>query len=295
MLTAASYGILLLSTLAALEQKPERYPRPELLIEAAELAQPETAKHFRILDVRASQQYRAGHISGALLVETASWNRDFLNQPEGKSWQERIGRLGIDANTPVVVYGDDLRDAARIWWMLRYWGVKDVRLLNGGWEAWLAARGPVQKGDALPTSFATVPGANLAAQAERLSTKEHVLEALKQKQIQIVDARSTREFRGEVKMAKRGGSIPTAVHLEWSALVDPQSQRFKTAAELTKVLQDRGLDVNRPTVTYCQSGARSAVMAFALELMGGKDVRNYYRSWAEWGNADDTPIVKPEK
>ena len=59
--------------------------------------------------------------------------------------------------------------------------------------------------------------------------------------------------------------------------------------------REAGIDPKRPAVTYCLSGGRAAVMAFTLELMGGDKVRNYYRSWAEWGNAENTPIEKAPK
>ena len=97
-----------------------------------------------------------------------------------------------------------------------------------------------------------------------------------------------------VRRAKRGGAIPGARHLEWSDAIDAKTHRFKSAYELSKLLQDAGIDPSKPCTTYCQSGGRAAVMAFTLELMGGKDVRNYYKSWAEWGNAADTPIEKPK-
>ncbi len=70
---------------------------------------------------------------------------------------------------------------------------------------------------------------------------------------------------------------------------------MKPAKEIAALLKECGIDVGKPVVTYCQSGGRAAVSAFVLELMGDPHVRNYYRSWAEWGNADDTPIGKPEK
>ena len=110
---------------------------------------------------------------------------------------------------------------------------------------------------------------------------------------QIVDARSVAEYCGEETKAKRGGSLPGARHLEWSDLLDKTTKRFKSAEELGKLFQERSLNLDQPSVTYCQSGGRASVMTFALELMGAKDVRNYYKSWAEWGDADDTPIVKP--
>jgi thiosulfate/3-mercaptopyruvate sulfurtransferase len=107
-----------------------------------------------------------------------------------------------------------------------------------------------------------------------------------------VDARSAEEYCGTADTAKRNGAIPGAVHLEWSDTVD-KAGRFKSPEELTKLFREAGIDPSRPSITYCQSGGRAAVMAFALELMGGKDVRNYYRSWSEWGNSEDTPVVKP--
>ena len=87
--------------------------------------------------------------------------------------------------------------------------------------------------------------------------------------------------------------MPGAKHLEWSELLDQRTQRFKPAAELRVLLADAGIDLKRRTIAHCQSGGRSSVMAFGLELMGADDVGNYYAGWAEWGNADDTPIVKP--
>jgi thiosulfate/3-mercaptopyruvate sulfurtransferase len=134
----------------------------------------------------------------------------------------------------------------------------------------------------------------LAVQKKRLATKADVLAALKDKKLQIVDARSEGEFCGTRVMAKRGGSIPGAAHLEWSDLLDAKTQRFKSPEELRRLFKAAGIDIQRPAAIYCQSGGRAAVMAFTLELMGGKDVRNYYRSWAEWGNAADTPIAKPK-
>ncbi len=281
----------LLAFPAADEKKLERYPRAELLIEATELAKPAVAQRFRLLDVRTPDQYRAGHIPSALTVDVTKWNQAFLAGADKKLWQERLGSLGIDADTPVVVYADDLRDAARIWWLLRYWGIRDVRLLHGGWQAWQKAGGQVQK---TTDPAAGISQPRIAVQPERLSTKEQVLDSLKQKQVQILDVRSTKEYCGEMRTAKRNGAIPGAVHLEWSEVLAPESQRFKPPEELTKLFQAKGIDLNRPAVTYCQSGGRAAVMAFTLELMGAKDVRNYYRSWAEWGNAPDTPIVTPK-
>ena len=74
-----------------------------------------------------------------------------------------------------------------------------------------------------------------------------------------------------------------------------QTKRFKSPSELGQLLEQAGIGLDRPTASHCNGGGRAAVMAFGLELMGAREVRNYYRGWGEWGNADHTPIVVPEK
>jgi thiosulfate/3-mercaptopyruvate sulfurtransferase len=272
--------------------KADKYPRPKLLIEPAQLAKAEAAKKFRALDARSSEKYQAGHIKGATWVDTAAWHKKFTARQDKTAWEKLLGGLGIDTATPVVVYGDDLRDTARIWWILHFWGLKDVRILNGGWEAWKGAGGKVEKGDD-PKNYEPKE-TKLSPVAGRLAAKEQLLKELKSEQVQIADARTRNENIGQARTAKRNGRIPGAVHLEWKDVLDENMQRFKGPAELTQLFKETGIDLKKPTVCYCQSGGRAAVLAFALELMGARDVRNYYRSWAEWGNAKDTPVEKPK-
>jgi thiosulfate/3-mercaptopyruvate sulfurtransferase len=275
---------------AGADTDAKKYPCAELLIEAGDLAKPQAA--VRILDARGKEKYNAGHVPGAVWVNHATWAKTFGDGQDKKAWARGIGELGIDLDTHVVIYDDNRsKDAARIWWILRYWGVRDVRLLNGGWKAWEATRGKIDK----DTPKIAVVDVKLAAQAKRLATKGQMMEALKDKRLQIVDARSLDEHCGEEKTAMRNGAIPTALHLEWSDAIDKITERFKSPDELAKILKNAGIDPARHSATYCQSGGRAAVMAFTLELMGAKEVRNYYRSWAEWGNDDKTPIVKPKK
>jgi thiosulfate/3-mercaptopyruvate sulfurtransferase len=278
---------------AADKGKDDSYLRPELLIEPAELAKPEVLRGFRILDARPRKQYEAGHMPGAVWVDHDAWSKAFYADPDPQEWAGRIGKLGIGNQTRVVVYDDNrAKDAARIWWILRYAGVKDARLLNGGCTAWTAAGGTVSKEETAVAANRFTPD---ASQATRLATKGQVLKGIQKDTLQTVDARSLGEHCGTTTKARRNGAIPGSRHLEWSELLDATTQRFKSAAELRQLFREAGIDPNRPTVTYCQSGGRAAVMAFALELMGARDVRNYYRSWADWGNAEDTPVVQPKR
>jgi thiosulfate/3-mercaptopyruvate sulfurtransferase len=272
------------------DAKPAPYPHAELLIEAAELAKAVPAHKVQVLDARPKAKYDAGHVPGALWVDSDAWGKDFAKAPDKEAWTKRLGGHGLTGDRPVVVYGDDPREPARVWTILRYWGFADVRLLNGGWPAWASSSSAAPK--EAPRVEPTAP--RLTAHPERLATKEQVLGHLKGNGPQIIDTRSEKEYCGDDRRARRGGAIPGAKHLEWSDLLVADG-RFKSADELRKLFREHDVSLKEPAVTYCQSGGRAAVMAFGLELMGARDVRNYYRSWNEWGNDPDTPVVTPKK
>lgn len=291
MLRHVSYltGVMLFWAARSVFAAEVAYPRPELLIEPAELAKPEVAKQVVILDARSLTKYKAGHVSNAVWVDHEQWAKAFGDGKDAEGWSKRIGALGIDANSNVVVYDDaSAKDAARIWWLLRYWGLERVRILNGGWIGWQAGKFPTETSVKQPaaTTFTA------KARVERLATKDQLLASIKNGQLQIIDARSEKEFCGTEKLSnKRAGAIPSAKQLEWIDLLDRETQRFKSPSELRKLFADAGIALDKPSATHCQSGGRAAVMMFGMELMGAKSVGNYYASWAEWGNADDTPVV----
>jgi thiosulfate/3-mercaptopyruvate sulfurtransferase len=292
MATMLHAGILSLLLVAGADDAPAKYARPELLIEPTALAGSQARKKFVILDARPAADYKKGHVPGAVRVDADAWSKAFARDEGRAAWVKRIGAVGIDTSTPVVVYATRLPEAARVWWVLRYWGVDDVRLLNGGWAGWQRVKGPTS------TTAATVQETtpNLKAQDDRLATKGQLLDWLKEdRAIQVIDTRSAGEHCGETVKAKRSGAIPKARHLEWSDTVEAKTGRFRSPAELAKLFKDANIDPAKPATTYCQSGGRAAVMAFVLELASGKPARNYYRSWSEWGNDDTTPIVRPKK
>lgn len=278
--------------LASPADKPSvGYAKPELLVEASELTTLSTKRMVRILDARGKGNYLDGHVPGAVWVDAPSWAHAFAASQDADKWQKIIAPLGISPADTIVIYDNNkLKDAARIWYILRYWGFDDVRLLNGGWKAWQATGAEPQKATPI---VQPIKDLKLKPERQRLATKTQLLELLKSKPPQIVDARSEGEYCGTEETAKRNGSIPGAAHVEWSDTLDAKTGRFKSAEELAKLFEKAGVNPTKPAVTYCQSGGRAAVLAFVLELMGGKDVRNYYRSWSEWGNDPATPIVKP--
>ena len=283
--------ITLVLTMLTPAQDKKEYARPKLLAEPAALLKEDGRKGFVFLDARRKAEYLTGHVPGAVWVDHAAWSKTFAKGDKAE-WASRIGALGIGKDTKVIVYdASQNKDAARIWWILRYWGVEDVRLLNGGWGGWKSAGGEINK----ELTEVTAVKAELTDQTDRLATKGDLLKAIEKKSLgQLVDARSEGEYCGETTTAQRNGSIPDAKHLEWSDTIDKKTGRFKTAAELTKLFEAAGIDPTKPATTYCQSGGRASVMAFVLELVGGAKAKNYYASWAEWGNDDKTPVARPK-
>lgn len=284
-----SLAVLLVSHMQAAEKSS--YARPRLLMEPARLAKAAPGK-FVILDVRKQDAYDTGHIPGAIRVDHDEWKEAFGDGSDAVAWSKRIGQMGIGADSSVVLY-DDLacKEAARAWWILRYWGLRDARLLNGGWKAWNAA-GLAVSAEVTPAPQAVTFKA--APAKGRLVTMDQVLKAISDHRFQIVDTRSDDEHCGiDLKKNSRGGAIPGAKHLDWVKLIDPETDRFKSPEQIQKLFDESGIDPSQPTASHCQSGGRASVMVFALELMGAKNAKNYYPGWSEWGNRVDTPIEKP--
>jgi thiosulfate/3-mercaptopyruvate sulfurtransferase len=280
--------LLLAVHLAAVDPpKPAAYPNPDLLVEVND----PKLRNFRVLDARGKAKYEAGHIPDAVMIELGVWSKAVTaGKADAAFWKTELAKVGVTPIRPVVAYSDDLRDAARAWWMLKLAGVEDVRILNGGWKAYTAAKLPEQK-----ETFTVTAAPHDWKPTDRFADKAKVLEMLKTPNVTILDSRTKEEHTGEQKAAKKAGHIPGSVHLEWVEMFDAATGKFLPPEPLLKLASDRKIDLKNPAVTYCQGGGRAAVAAFGLELMGAKTVRNYYASWGEWGNAADTPVATPKK
>lgn len=266
----------------------EEYPNRGMLIEPDAVLKMHKIRPVVVLDVRSSQAYAEGHVPGARWVDGNDWSKNFKDGKDEQAWARRLGALGLTPETTVLIYDDaSNKDAARAWWILKYWGVEDVRLINGMWTGWKAANLPItQEAETFkPTEF------SLSVKRERLATKKEVIESLAAKSAVIVDARTEAEYTGKNKLNnKYGGCIPGAKNLDWEQLIDIKTKRFKSPEELRELFAKAKIDLTQPQIAHCQGGGRSSVMDFAMELMGAKNVRNYHASWGEWGNSDDVPI-----
>lgn len=211
-----------------------------LLVEPAQLQNKLNDPSIRILDVRAANEYRKGHIPGAVSVDISDWKA--LATADGglydaMGWTDKIGPLGIAPRSHVLVYGGRLSDAARVWWLLKYVGVENASLLNGSWETWMDSDRPVE------TSMPKVTGTQFKPrfQTDRLEQMDSLKNALKSDKVNVVDTRSDSEFAG--------GRIPGSTHLEWKELV-AEDGRFKTKTQLQQLFRDRGVVPDETAVCY---------------------------------------------
>lgn len=281
--------------LAAAMLTAAAYARPEMLVSTEWLAAHLNDPNIRIVDMRrAATDYETGHVPNAVhlaneAIRDAAAPPTFL--PTQAAFEALMGRLGIGNATRVVAY--DERGgvyAARLWWILNHFGHRNVALLDGGWVKW-TAEGRAATADAPRPAAATF---RATPNPRWVATADDVKAAIGQKGKRILDARTQAEIEGrEMRGIKRGGFIPSATPLYWEDLLDPATKAFKPAAELDRMFTERGLAPSDEIITYCQIGMRASVDLFALHLMGYDKLRNYYGSWEEWGNRDDTPVQKP--
>jgi thiosulfate/3-mercaptopyruvate sulfurtransferase len=208
--------------------------------------------------------------------------------PTQAEFETLMGRLGVSNTTRVIAY--DERGglyAARLWWILNHFGHANVALLDGGWLKWKAeqraATTEVSKHAAV--AFRAKPNPRWVA------TADDVKAAIGKRGVRILDARTQGEIEGkDLRGIRRGGYIASSVPLYWEDLLDPVTKAFKPAEELERIFKERGLSPADEIITYCQIGMRASVDLFALRLMGYDKLRNYYGSWEDWGNRDDTPV-----
>ncbi len=281
-------------TLIALLLMASTYAHPDMLVETAWLEAHLADADVRVVDMR-MRGYEDGRVPGAVLLRNDEI-RDALNPPtflpSPARFEALMGRLGISNTTHVVAYDDRGGIyAARLWWILNYYGHTRVSLLNGGWTKWTLETRAVS---------ADAPGVRAAAFVSNpdprwLATASDVQAAINRADTRIVDARTQAEIEGrDLRGIRRGGFVPSAVPVYWEDALDPVTKAFRPADELILLFRGKGVLPEHHVIAYCQVGMRASHDLFAMRLVGYERLRNYYGSWEEWGNRDDLPIATAE-
>ena len=217
------------------------------LVDATTLARELEEPGLVLLDTRTIQEYDRGHLPGAVWVDVKAWQAQG-RKPGGfrdaEGWAKLAGAAGIGNASRVVVYGNQLPETARIWWLLRYLGLGKTAILDGGWQYWVQSGGPVTRDSKKPVFRPFKPD----FQADRLEEIEPLKASVRQGKARVVDARTADEFSGKDVRGPRGGHIPGSTHLEWKELV-AKDGRFLSPAELKALFAKKGLDPEETLIT----------------------------------------------
>ncbi len=279
------------------------YAHPEVLVDTSWVKGNLGNENVRIVEVDydPTSNYNLGHIPGSALID---WRKD-INDPVKRDIVSKdglealLGRLGVSNEHEIVLYGDfNNWFAAFAFWVLKYYGVEKVVLLNGGRKKWIEQDFPLTKDE--PSHPATTFTAKEPDERLRVYLPD-VREAYQQPDKVLVDVRSPKEFTGEIlappeyptEHAQRGGHIPGAKNIPWAQAVS-EDGTFKDAETLKALYAPKGVTPEKEVIAYCRIGERSSHTWFVLKyLLGYPRVRNYDGSWTEWGNLVRTPIEKP--
>ena len=264
----------------------------------AALAEPDPALSqdgkWTFVDTRKPELYGAARLPNAVnLYGMKIQSSDLIEIAE------MLGSRGLYGADHLLLYddGSGLGAGPALWALDRGGREWNVSILNGGFNAWAAKGLPIEKGKPThKTDGASRSAERAEAAYDNLATKEWVLANLDNENAVLIDTRSEREYAGLQKEAKRSGHIPGAEHIEWSEMVytdENKITRFRDLDEIRAMMRDRGVTPDKEIACYCQIGIRSAQVYTALRMAGYQKVRNYLRSWAEWGNDPSTPIAVP--
>jgi len=256
-----------------------------------------------LLDVRWSlsgppgrQAYEAGHVPGAVFVDL---ERDLAGPPgaDGRhplpdpaAFRTAMAAAGVDDGVAVVVYDQrDSTSAARLWWLLAWYGHADVRVLDGGYDSWVASGGRVETGPGMPSrvggrGFGGGPGAGGLAVLSADQAADVARGGV------LLDARAGPRFRGEVEPVDPvAGHVPGAVSAPAVDNVGADG-RFLPADVLRARFEALGVDGSHPVGAYCGSGVTATHEVLALRL-AGVDAALWPGSWSEWVADPSRPVA----
>lgn len=276
----------------------KQYAHPNKLVTNAWLGAKLGTPGLKVVEVDAdSLLYDIGHIPTAVRLK---WYED-LSDPVWrdligpKEFEELMGRLGISREDTVVFYGDH----ANLWavyalWVFELFGHPDVRILDGGRDAWMQEEREISYAvdEVSPRPVYSVPS------HRNDHTHRIFVDELRTKfdGTQVIDLRNAEEYTGEVTLPgypiRRNGHVPGAKNLRADSSLLANS-RFRPAEAIKAIHAELELDPHRETVVYCNNGARAALEWFVLRfLLGWENVRVYDGSWIEWGNMMRVPIER---
>jgi len=240
-----------------------------------------------LIDIRKSEEYQLGHLPGAINIYRPDIQNDSLPYSGMMTSKIKMEKLfsdkGIGNDDYLVLYDDNGScDAARLWWVLDYYGFQKTALLDGGIKQWIKNDSLSQDPPKRSKTQFTFPN-NMVT--DRHISLEELNSASADSSLVIIDSRTPEEYSGG--HLKNGafdqGRIPGSVNIDWTEAINYDAGTFKNKDEIKAIYAAKGIDSTTNVVVYCHSGVRSSHTTFVLtELLGYKNVKNYDGSWIEW-------------
>lgn len=244
-------------------------------ISAKELAVKVKKKECIVIYAGKAKKYAKAHIKGAIHIHYKELNSSSAGKLKSPSAVAAIlGSKGVSNSKPIVVYDNGSgKYAGRMYWVLKYLGAKNVKILNGGYKAWFAARKP------FATSATTLPKTTFTPSVKYAYNAK--LKDVKSGAYLIVDVRPADEYAGETEKSL-GGHIPGAVNFHFKKVLDAKG-KFKSKAELASAFKSAGITSDKKIVLYCKTSVRAGVVFLALKsILGYPNVKVYDGALNEW-------------
>jgi len=262
----------------------------DIFISPAEFMKVIKDKNTKVISAQKEKNYKISHVKGAVYINQSSLNKP--GKPEGilKSPAELakiFGSKGISEKNLIVIYDDGKnKNSARIYWVLKYLGAPNVRLLHKDMSAWRKSRVPVTKAPTKVTAVTFTPKIDKSVFTDYNWVKSH----LNDSKVVLVDARHVTEFNGTSTKPVSKGHIKGAKNIEWKEL-EKENGALKSDAELLKIFTSKGITKDKTVVLYCATSVRAGIMYVALKKLGYKNVKVYDGAYNEWVSKG-APVVK---
>ena len=246
----------------------------------------EMRKKFPVSAGCGREHFEKGHIPGAGFIDVPGdlSDRDSeipMMMPPEEQFVDVITRSGITDHSHVVLYSSGPMWATRVWWMLRMHGFENVSILDGGWKKWCEERRSVsrEKCDYLPGTFTA------RRRSDAIVNKHEVLAAIGDPSVRIIYAHPSAPVFG------REGRITGSDYIPATSLHDPETGVYLPASELHSIFDRVRVNSAERIITYCGAGIAATNNAFALTLLGYRNVSVYDGSMCEWGNDESLPMM----
>ena len=278
----------------------EAFARPEAVVSTAWVGERLGDPSVVVAEVNSDlvEGYERGHVPGAVGwgLHTDMEHPVRRDIPDAVQFEALMARSGVGPDTTVVLYGDgNNRSATWAFWVMKYYGHEDVRIVDGGRKKWILEGRPVSMIDPEPTPTEYRVG---TLDPSVRAMKEYVVERIDRMGVKLLDTRTTEEYSGQLTSAPgtpqpdiyRKGRIPGALHVPWDDAASDDGS-FRPVDDLRRMYANAGVDDADEVIAYCRLGVRASYTWFVLKYgLGFEQARTYDGSWTEWGNSAGVPI-----